>query len=254
MSTWRLIESGAMGGAISMALDAALLEQAGEHRPPILRFYTWQPACVTLGRHQPAASVDLAACRKLGVDAARRPTGGGAILHEAGEVTFSFIAPLSALGVSGVMESYRALSAAIVVGLRLVGVRAKLVDSEGEPQAGPGSNPVCFARRARCDISCDGRKLVGSAQRHRRGVVLQQNSLPLELAIDRQRAVFGTGAEEAAGVITLAEAAGRPVSYDEACQAIAEGCCRVFGARFLPAGPDAGESRAAEGLVEGFCL
>jgi ABC-2 type transport system ATP-binding protein len=48
-----------------------------------LRFYRWRPAAVSIGRFQKIESaVDLEACRALGVEVVRRPTGGRAILHE----------------------------------------------------------------------------------------------------------------------------------------------------------------------------
>ena len=252
MTRWRLIDSGPLPAATNMALDAALLARHGPHRPPILRCYGWQPAAVTLGQHQRPESVDLAACRRLGLQVARRPTGGGAVLHEVDEVTLSVVISLQALGVGGVMTCYRALSAAIAAGLQRLGVAARLVDAQGEPQAGPSENPVCFARRARCDLAVDGRKLVGSAQAHRRGLVLQQSSLPASLHLDRLQALFGGHAAAAAAALTLRAAAGRPVPYPEACQAIAEGFAQVLQAHFLPSAPDGEELALAASLLPAY--
>ena len=249
MWAWRLIRSGPMPAGQNMALDLALLEEHAPGDPPILRDYTWQPAGVTLGCNQGASSVDLAACRRLGIGVARRPTGGGAILHEEGEVTFSVVAARSGLGVASLMDSYRVLGQAIAAGLGALGIAAKLVDREGEPQAGPGENPVCFARRARCDLCCQGRKLVGSAQLQRAGKLLQQNSLPLVFDRERQAAVFGPAAREAEQVMVLPEAAGRPVSFDEACQALAWGWAEALGAGLEPSVPTPTELARAERLL-----
>ena len=83
-----------------MALDEAILEahEAGLV-PPTLRVYGWQPPAVSLGKFQQLeATVDVAACRALGADVVRRPTGGRAILHTAEEVTFSLVVSAARLG------------------------------------------------------------------------------------------------------------------------------------------------------------
>ena len=49
---WRLLLDGAANGARNMAIDEALLLCAAPGSAPILRFYSWNPACVSLGRFQ----------------------------------------------------------------------------------------------------------------------------------------------------------------------------------------------------------
>ena len=41
-------------GADNMRIDSELLEEAisGEYKEPIIRFYGWEPACVSFGRNQ----------------------------------------------------------------------------------------------------------------------------------------------------------------------------------------------------------
>jgi lipoate-protein ligase A len=91
---WRLITSGYGDGPRNMAVDEAILEAvaAGES-PPTLRFYAWQPPCVSLGYRQPANVVDVERCAAAGWDVVRRPTGGRAILH-VDELTYSVVAPV----------------------------------------------------------------------------------------------------------------------------------------------------------------
>lgn len=75
--TWRLLITPPASGAWNMAVDEAIAIHAGRgDSPPTLRFYQWQPACVSLGRHQPLADIDLARCQSFGYDVVRRPTGG----------------------------------------------------------------------------------------------------------------------------------------------------------------------------------
>ncbi|HAE60257.1 MAG TPA: lipoate--protein ligase family protein, partial [Anaerolineae bacterium] len=48
MSYWRLILDKPASGAWNMAVDEAILEQAGRgDSPPTLRLYAWQPACLS---------------------------------------------------------------------------------------------------------------------------------------------------------------------------------------------------------------
>src|SRR5207244_11144347 len=78
---WRLLVTESTDGATNMAIDEALWRgrQAGTS-PPTVRFFGWDPPTVSLGYGQPLDdSVDVAACRRLGVGLVRRPTGGSAI-------------------------------------------------------------------------------------------------------------------------------------------------------------------------------
>src|SRR5579864_3633838 len=74
---WRVIDTGAARGEENMALDVALLEAAArEDGPPVLRFYRWDPAAVSLGRFHREDGVDLAYALSRGWDLVRRPSGG----------------------------------------------------------------------------------------------------------------------------------------------------------------------------------
>jgi lipoyl(octanoyl) transferase len=89
-AVWRLIiERTPRTGAWNMAIDEAIMEAvaAGEALPT-LRFYAWEPPCLSLGKRQPLEGIDLARCRADGIDVVRRATGGFAILHT-DELTYS---------------------------------------------------------------------------------------------------------------------------------------------------------------------
>src|SRR5687768_10650291 len=79
---WRVVRTGAASGPRNMALDLAMLRGAcREEVPPTLRFYTWDPPAVSLGRFQCSEGIDLGYARGRGWDVVRRPTGGRAVLH-----------------------------------------------------------------------------------------------------------------------------------------------------------------------------
>src|SRR5690606_21154618 len=92
-AVWRLLNTGISDGPTNMAIDQAIMEAVAEGRvPPTLRFYGWEPACLSLGYTQPIADVDRARLERCGWDLVRRITGGRAILHT-DELTYSVALP-----------------------------------------------------------------------------------------------------------------------------------------------------------------
>jgi len=184
LTTWRLLNTGSADGATNMAIDEAILTAVTEgESPPTLRFFAWEPPCLSIGYNQAMDEVDITECQRAGVDVVRRPTGGRAILHT-DELTYSIVAPQSEPRVAGgVVESYRRLSAGWVRGLRLLGVDV------AQAEAGHGQNAdvsaACFDAPSAYEVTAGGKKLVGSAQVRRREAVLQHGSLPLQGDITR---------------------------------------------------------------------
>lgn len=200
MSTWRLIvDEAPRPGAVNMAIDRALLDQVIVGEAPVLRFYGWEPACLSLGRNQPAAELlDRELLRGRGMDVVRRPTGGLAVLHRS-EVTYSVAVPVGVLG--SPRETYRAINQALGTGLRALGVAADVQPevrsggSAGRGKSEVGRNPRprnsnylseasrdarCFGSAAPGELGALGRKLVGSAQRCERRTILQHGSILLD--------------------------------------------------------------------------
>jgi lipoate-protein ligase A len=214
-----------------MAVDEAILDAIGsDGARPTLRVYTWRPPAVSLGHFQsPERSVDLEACRRLGIDVVRRPTGGRAILHTDQEVTFSVVVSAERLGTTGVMDSYRALAGGIVTALRSLDLDARLVErARGDSPAAREADPACFAVKARCDLVVGSEKLVGSAQVQRNGFILQQSSLPLRIGLADWETVF-LRAAEAPDATGLWEAAGKEIPYSDVAAALRRGFEEAFG-------------------------
>ncbi|MCB2178861.1 lipoate--protein ligase family protein [bacterium] len=176
---WRLIYSAPAPGAWNMAVDEAILEAATRGDvPPTLRFYAWNPPCLSLGYAQPINDVDRANLQTNGWDMVRRPTGGRAILHT-DELTYSVSGPdTDPVLVGDILSSYRRISGAILAALAEIGLGV-----QAQPKEGSGPNkqpaPVCFEVPSNYEITAGGKKLVGSAQARRRGGVLQHGTLPL---------------------------------------------------------------------------
>lgn len=209
-----------------MALDEALLLL---RRPtPVLRFYTWKPACVSIGYSQSFAAVRTGACEAMGIDVVRRPTGGGAVLHDA-ELTYSLVAAESTPSVSGtVIESYRKVSAALITGLGHLGISAMPATAHN-PVAASGA---CFQDPSAYELTVNGMKIAGSAQCRRESFLLQHGSLPLKFDHKRTADVLqqpGTVTPAALAetlrqrATGLQEALGRRVDFAEVAASIEHG-------------------------------
>ena len=177
MESWRLLVSPADGGAQNLATDQAVAEHVRDGAsPPTLRFYTWQPAALSLGYGQPLAAVDTDLAIQCGIDVVRRPTGGQAILHN-DELTYAVMLPrMHALAAGGVLASYQRLSAGFERGFATLGLEAR--PGEWRPAGSDAEGLLCFASPSTHELSADGVKLMGSAQTRLGGALLQHGSIP----------------------------------------------------------------------------
>ena len=250
-----------------MAMDEAILVAVAEGRsPPTLRFFGWTPPCLSLGYAQPIADVDTERLAARGWHLVRRPTGGRAILHT-DELTYSVIAPMAEPRVlGGVIESYRRLSAGLLRGLEILGLTVRAEESSnGQSPASnlhasrPTSNPVCFEVPSNYEITASGKKLLGSAQVRKRGVVLQHGTLPLtgDLARICDALKFGIEAERERAqarvrerAATVAEVLSREVSWAEAARAVRQGFADMLNLGFSEGALSAFEQEQARKLRE----
>ncbi len=176
---------GAHTPAENMRRDAELLAAAADGRltRTVVRLFAFEPHGITLGMSQdPATELDMEAVKAAGVPWAVRPTGGRAIFH-AQEWTFSLT---STLGEGGWAADARAAYARtgewLARALRLLGAPVQLAHADhGDlaPRSGSLAAPPCFASTARHELTLEGRKFAGIAQRRVGAALLQQGSLLL---------------------------------------------------------------------------
>jgi lipoate-protein ligase A len=265
-ATWRLLRSPLADGPLNMAVDEAMLQALADgHGTPTLRVFGWTPPCLSLGYAQAAAEADVGrlAARVWGL--VRRPTGGRAILHT-DELTYSVIAPMSEPRVAGgVLESYQQLSAGLLAGLARLGLNVRADRTYTGPEAA-AKGPVCFEVPSNYEITVAGaapgdgpRKLLGSAQVRKRGVVLQHGSLPLAGDLGRicEALVFESETARAAArarlyqrAATVAEVLGQPVGWEQAAAAMAEGFAEVLNLKLVEAPLTEREAALARQLRE----
>jgi lipoate-protein ligase A len=253
-ATWRLmLEPHPRPGPLNMAMDEAILRGvAARTSPPTLRLYGWRPPALTLGRGQPVADADADAVSGAGITLMRRMTGGTAVLNR-DELTYMAAATSGELRFAGnIAESYRGISAALLLALERLGLtyaEAAGRDEEtgaGNPEKSPRRrSPVCFEIPSDYEVTVDGRKLVGSSQMRVRGGVLQHGSLPLwgDIGdISRYLVARPDPARIRSLALTLADALGRRVSWQEAAQALVVGFSEGLNLILVP-GPLTGSER-----------
>ena len=246
---WRLLDTPPARGAWNMALDEALAGSVAQGGAPVLRFYRWSPACLSLGRNQPAAGLyDEEAIRARGWDVVRRPTGGRAVLHHR-ELTYSAALPDTLLG--SPREAYTAMNRALVAGLRRLGVDAAVQGDTRRRAPAPSTSP-CFAEPVEGEVMAGGRKLVGSAQRRMGSVLLQHGSLPLEDDQGEVAALLRQPMADADRPAALVPLLGRVPAWEELAAALAEGWREALGAEVVPGALTDPEKGRAEALAERY--
>ncbi|HEY4485042.1 MAG TPA: biotin/lipoate A/B protein ligase family protein, partial [Nitrospiria bacterium] len=164
--------------AWNMAVDETLAESCRLRlSPPTLRFYTWRRPAFTIGRFQNAMDeFDLEACRLEGIPVVRRITGGRAVYHDR-DLAYSLAA---AAGDPVLPDSLQGAFLAVRRGL-MEGLRR--LDLKADPQRyhprRRRRSPLCFSSTTRHEISVDGAKILGSAQRRWKDGFLQQGAFSM---------------------------------------------------------------------------
>ncbi|WP_297420788.1 biotin/lipoate A/B protein ligase family protein [Thermococcus sp.] len=145
---------------VQMAIDEAIMHARIEGKAPnTVRLYAFSPSSVTIGRFQSVVhDVNLDEARKLDIPVVRRITGGGSVFHdEFGEVTYSVVIGEDFhLALKNVESSYRYLAGPLVDALKELSLDADF----------SGLN----------DVTVNGKKISGSAQTRKKGVILQHGT------------------------------------------------------------------------------
>lgn len=197
MLNCRLILDKPADGTWNMAVDEALLEQAADGGEATLRLYQWAEPTLSLGYFQAYADrAKHAASRDL--PCVRRSSGGGALIHHH-ELTYSLTLPPEAVVGRDTRAMYCNAHRGVIAAFEALDLSIeRLTLCEPVPSDPPSEEPfLCFRRRADGDLlvgppqppsvvagvaaeAVAGRyKVGGSAQRKRRGALLQHGGVLL---------------------------------------------------------------------------
>lgn len=168
----RLLPFHVADGVWNMAADDALLESAALHGMASLRFYGWTEPTLTLGYFQAAAAARTSD-ELASLPLVRRPSGGAALVHHH-ELTYALALPAGAAWQPPGEPLLPALHRHLQTALARLGVATRLCDVERK-----FGEVLCFLHHTPGDLLLGACKVVGSAQRKRRGAVLQHGGILL---------------------------------------------------------------------------
>ena len=173
MNYWRLLKLETHNAFRNMAVDEAIFKAKIENLVlNTIRFYQWKPSAVSIGKFQDTEKqVHLDNCRKHNVDVVRRITGGGTVYHDAeDEITYSVIANKEDLEAKDITAVYAKIYDGLAEAVKILGLTADF--NEGNAKTCP-------------NLTVNGKKISGSAQSHKSGVVLQHGTLLLDVDLEK---------------------------------------------------------------------
>lgn len=200
---WQIEVSSKSSGKENMEKDISMISNLVS---PKIRIYGWSNDCISLGYSQiPEDEIDLKKACELNIEIVKRPTGGGMVFHNTDEVTYCVAAPVSYFP-KGLKASYYFISEIITKALDKMGIKAQIKSHGLTPlPAGQAGNPspialpagrqgegkgrgfnnskkisqLCFSSHQDYEITYNGKKLVGSAQKRTRNYILQQGTIAM---------------------------------------------------------------------------
>lgn len=151
-------------GKENMDIDLSVLKNAIKNgtNELFVRFYGWEPKCISLGR-----------CQKpfvppVEIDVVKRPTGGRALLHD-NEITYMVVGKIP--DNYSVIQTYKMVSDILIDGFKKLSINLAYGGERG------GNKKYCMNISSGADISYMGKKLIGSAQFRSEGYFLQHGSI-----------------------------------------------------------------------------
>ena len=230
MNNWRLLKLETHDAYTNMAIDEAILTARTRNLAPnTIRFYRWNPSAVSIGKFQNIENeVQLDKCKKYGVDVVRRITGGGAVYHDTeGEITYSVVANKKDLKAENINAVYAKFYGGIAEALKILGINADF--NEGNAKTCP-------------NLIVNSKKISGSAQSHKRGVVLQHGTLLVDVDLEEMftflRVPWAKTCIEVINVAknkitSIKKELGKTVSVEEVNNALSEGFKKALNIQLL---------------------
>lgn len=194
---------------------------------PVFRLYGWQPWAVSIGFHQSMNHISVSECSKRGIDIVRRPTGGRAVLH-ANEVTYSIVTHCD-----NQQEWYKNIHTLLLGCLQ--SYSSEITFEKNKPEimnfrrTNPETSKMCFSSSARYELKFRGKKIVGSAQRMYKNVLLQHGSILLDQSHETIYSLLNNTKEVNTSDLldslrnsstNLEDVVGKPVSWNNCVQQI----------------------------------
>jgi len=245
LNAWRLLELETHDAFMNMAIDEAIMSARIEGlNSDTLRFFRWRPSAVSIGKFRKVENeAQLENCLEEGIDIVRRITGGGTVYHDAeDEITYSVIANRESLKANDIADVYTRIYTGLTEALRLLGVAADF--NEGSAKTCP-------------NLTVKGKKISGSAQCHKRGVVLQHGTILAKVNLKKMftylRVPWAKSCKQVASIArnkitSLHDELQKNVSTAELNHALIQGFQRGLDIKLVDGGLSSHELELAEGL------
>lgn len=158
-------------GPNQMAADEVMLGAAVQGKASF-RLYAWTTPTVSLGYFQSHLVIGNKGLTNLPL--VRRPTGGLTLVHHH-ELTYSLALPANYARQSPIwwLEQIHRVIGDLLIELKVEATQAGFAFDQDE------TDLLCFQHITPGDLTIDRRKIVGSAQRRHRGVLLQHGAILL---------------------------------------------------------------------------
>lgn len=264
MEKWRYLVTPPMSPEMNMAIDEAILSLHSQGKvPPTVRFYTWNPATLSIGYFQKMEKeINIEEVKRRGLGLVRRPTGGRAVLHDA-ELTYSVIVSEDHPQMpKSVTEAYKVISMGLLHGFQKLGLQAEMVSLASEEEKAkynsPGSS-ACFDSPSWYELVVEGKKVAGSAQTRQKGVILQHGSILLDMDVDLLFSLLTFPSERVKErmmnsfkqkAVTINEVSVKPISLEEAIEAFYHGFAEGLGIELVAMDLTDEEQQLANELAE----
>ena len=184
INKYNLIIDPSSEGLFNMNKDLELAENYHDSHSPIFRLYSWEPWCLSLGYNQKDANINKEKLLSDKIDLVRRPTGGRAVLH-ANELTYSVITKVNFQRTKE--QIYKEVHQLIADVFLSLGIEVDFVKTNPDFKNFYKSDErsvSCFASSARYELTYDNKKIVGSAQRLFKDILLQHGSILLDYGFE----------------------------------------------------------------------
>lgn len=234
---WRLVDSGVVSPEFSAASDEAIVNaRLAGSVPNTVHFYTRDSPTISIGYNKSVEkSVFTEEAARRGVKIIRRFSGGSAVFTDRGQLVFALVLDASLLP-SDLIESYEKVCGAVIRGLSVLGLKAEYKQVN--------------------DILVGGKKISGSAQLRRGGVVLHHGTMLVDTDLESLAAVLrpvqGRKGDlyAARQVTSLHEAMGEAPDMQDIKTALVRGISDAFGVTLYPGSLTMGEVEDIGGLIE----
>lgn len=192
--SWIVINSGKADASENMALDMQLLEDlTANPEQPILHLYDWNHPSITYGYFtDPSRFLNVSVADQMGIQLARRPTGGGITFHLT-DFAFSILIPANHEGYSAnILDNYAYVNQIVmefIRSFRTIEKNNTIEHSQITPECSlltaesdslhSDARHFCMAKPTKYDVMIDGLKVGGAAQRRKKQGFLHQGTISL---------------------------------------------------------------------------